>query len=365
MSVAMRPDAVLAELGFVVTDAGWIAGRRKVESLVAAILGTSLGAELRAAGVQGATEPAASLAEAQALVATGRPQVYSLTRAPGDGLVAVTMTLATTGFTLHVRCNDSALVARSATVLEDLLEVAFAVRRAEVAAGLRYGFVEPIVRRLAGYDYPRPRPPRRHAKLAVGAVLDLVDPAFHRAVASDEQAGALAMAAGPLPASARREEREGLVLVRWVDSLEDEAALARACAAHEEWLGQVSTTTIDGNYTELGDEREPMRGLEVRPSMVHYHPQTKRAYVALVVLPSGEPEQGAWNEALERSRLRVTAKGEPISQVRLVVPLRAHALALSSRAAAAGLGPVLYPAADGAWLCPDPPGSWAYPPRSS
>lgn len=359
----MKADTLLGAFSFVVDDKRWIESQTKVAAVVEAIAETALGGRLCCAGVQGSAKPVASRQELVARVATGKPEVYALTQAPRDPQLTVVLTLAAAGFTVHVRCHEALYSERSATLIDDFLESCLAIKRTSVPAGLRFGYLAPQVRQLARYVYPRPRPPRRHTRLAVGAILDLVDPSFHRAVASEEQAGALAMAEGPLPTSARREQRDGLVLVRWIDSLEDEAALARACAAHEEWLGQVANATIDGNYTELGDEREPMRGLEVRPSMVHYHPQTKRAYVALVVLPEGEPEQGAWRTALELARRRTTEQGEPISQVRLVVPLRAHALALGPRAADAGLGPVLYPAPDGAWLCPDPPGSWATPPR--
>lgn len=358
----MIPDVAFGSFNFAVDDTEWIAQRAGVRALVDAILSTDLGADIAFAGVQGATQPTRSVADIYARIATGTSEVFSLIQS--EKRISFLLTVTPLALGVEIRCRDAELRARQRTILDDVLAVPRAIHRARCVGGLRIGFVAPIVSARASYAYPRPRPPRRHVAINLGAIVDLVDRPWQRTKGDEDARQILAMTEGELPAPARRLEKDGLTELRWAESFEDRAALDRGCLAHEEWLGRHLTTRIDPPYDERGDAAEPMRGLEARAGLTRYDPRGKIAYVAVVILPDGEPEEHYWASALELVKKRATSDGAPVEKVRLIVPLRRLALAFTARAKEHGIDAVLYPGEDGRWWNPDPPGDWAYPPRA-
>jgi hypothetical protein len=359
----MKPDTILGSFNFAVDDRDWIKDRTKVLALVDAVLTTELGKTTRFAGVQGATKKAESPEAIRALIATAKSDVFVLTQDKKAPRVTTLLTITPTALGVEVRCYDEELAARRATLLDDVLAVPLAIRAAGCVGGLRFGYVTPVVRALAAYVYPRPRPPRRHDVINIGAIVDTIDLTFHQSGHADASEAARKMAASELPKEARRDERDGLVLLRWASELDDTAALDRGCAAHEEWIASLLPTTIEGNFNELGDAAEPMRGLEDRAGMTKYDPRAKTAYVAVVVFPDGEPEAHHWGTATDLARRRAAADGTPVERVRIIAPLRELALRLGKQSKAHGIDAVLYPGDGGTWWNPDPPGEWAYPPK--
>lgn len=359
----MKPDTILGAFDFAVEDPAWVAQRDKVRTLLERVLATRLGRLVRFAGVQGSVEKAETVEAVCERVATGESEVFELAADPVALRLNLLLGLFPAALTLRVRCFDAELDARAATILDDVLEVASAVAGAGCTQGLRRGAIAPITREQATYEYPRPRPPRVHETIEPGTIVDVIEPSFEDPDDPEASETARAMAEADLPAPAVRQERAPFVVIRWAENLVDLAALDRGCAAHEEWLATVAPTEIDGDYDERGDEAEPMRGLEARAGVTQYDPRGKIAYVAVVILPDGEPEEHYWASALELVNKRATGDGAPVAKVRLIVPLRRLALAFAARARAHGIDAVLYPGEGGRWWNPDPPGHWAYPPR--
>ncbi len=120
---------------------------------------------------------------------------------------------------------------------------------------------------------------------------------------------------------------------------------------------------ISSGYNALGDLAEPMRGLEERPPLTMYAPQSRTGYVAVMLDEHGVPEEHYWSLAKDIASQRVLPDGTPVDRVRMVVPLRDLAIDFAADARNQGIDAVLYPADDGTWWNPDPPGDWAYPPR--
>jgi hypothetical protein len=155
------------------------------------------------------------------------------------------------------------------------------------------------------------------------------------------------------------------MLVRWVEDFGNVTALERGAVAHEEWIGQYLPTMISSGYNTLGDFAEPMRGIEHQPPLTMYSPQYQTGYIAVVIDKNGIPEGFYWNLAKQIAAHRALPDGTPIRRVCIVVPLRDLAIDFAAEAKAHGIDAVLYPADDGVWWNPDPPGDWAYPPRKN
>ena len=60
-----------------------------------------------------------------------------------------------------------------------------------------------------------------------------------------------------------------------------------------------------------------------------------------------------------------TGYGTKVAEVKLVVPLRDLVFTVAAEAKKAGFSGVLYPADDGSFWNPDPPGNWADPPMGA
>jgi hypothetical protein len=361
----MKPDTILGSFNFAVSDPDWIKERAKVIAVVDHLLETPLGSLMRFAGVQGSMKKAESRKAFHDLVATAKSDVFAITQDKKAPRATFLLTITPTALGIDVRVFDAELDARAKTILDDVVAVVAATRKSGAVAGLRFGYVSPIVRAQAGFPYPRPRPPRKHPTIEVGAVLDPIDVTFHGSDHPSASKAALELASAELPHAARRIEQDGLVQVRWVEDFSDPAALERAAAAHEEWFGQFPGTTIAGGYNELGDLAEPMRGLEGKPPLTMYAPSSRTGYVAVVIDEGGHPEDHYWGIARDVAARHALPDGTPVQRVRVVAPVRSLAIAFAGQARQHGIDAVLYPADDGTWWNPDPPGNWAYPPRDS
>jgi hypothetical protein len=359
----MKPDTILGSFNFAVPDPDWIKERTKVIAVVDHVLDTPLGGLMRFAGVQGSTKQAESRKAFHDLVATAKSDVFAITQNKKGPRATFLLTVTPTALGIDVRVFDAELEARAASILDDVIAVVAATRQSGAVAGLRFGYVSPIVRAQARFAYPRPRPPRRHPTIAVGAILDPIDLAFHRSGHPSAAPAAVELATAPPPAGARRVEHDGLVQLRWVEDFRDPAALERAAAAHEAWFAGFPGATIESGYNALGDLAESMHGLESRPPLTMYAPGSRTGYVAVVIDEDGRPEDHHWSIARDVAARRALPDGTPVQRIRMVVPLRALAIEFAAEARRHGIDAVLYPAEDGTWWNPDPPGDWAYPPR--
>jgi hypothetical protein len=359
----MKPDIILGLFNFAVSDRDWIKERVKVIEVVDKVLDTSLGSLVKWAGVHGSAKKAESRKAFHDLIATGKSEVFVLF--PNKKVLSVSLVLTITPMALgvDVRVHDAELEARRATVIDDVVAVAAAVRSCGGIAGLKYGYVSPLVNSKASFPRPRPRPPRRPDTISVAAIHETNDQTFHRSEHPDAAEGARLLASAELPAPARRTEHDGLMLVRWAEDFSDVAALERGAAAHEDWIGRHLPTTIEGGYNELGDLAEPMQGLEARPPLTMYAPQSRTGYVAVVIDEQGAPEDHYFRLAKDLAARRALPDGAAVERVRIVVPLRELAIDFAGEARRQGIDAVLYPADDGTWWNPDPPGDWAYPPK--
>ncbi len=242
------------------------------------------------------------------------------------------------------------------TLLDQIVDAGVGIRRAlQGVAGLHAATVVPS-NRAGRFDYLRNRPPRRNTVFPLGSVLDLIDLRFHESghvAALPDEARALAAP----PADVPRSEEDGLVVTRWA-ARATAAELARAAAAHEAWAERRIPTERMPGWNDRGDQQEIKGTTQARPPLTLYGVKSKIGYKAVMVSPEGEIEPTALAEAkavLDRGALD---DGTPVSTVKLVVPLREHAVAIAAEAQASGFGAVLYPADDNTFWNPSPPGSW-------
>jgi hypothetical protein len=197
--------------------------------------------------------------------------------------------------------------------------------------------------------------------------VDYLDLTFHRSGHPDAGLdGVEALLGGPIPEFVERAEVDGLCVLRWTKDPGDEAQLMRGASAHEVWIAAHLPTRIDGPYNQLGDCGEELAGDEaVRKPLTLYSPTSQIGYKAVLVLPDGGIEPGAWSDAANVLAAGTLPSGEVVDQVKLIVPTRALALQIAGRAKSAGFAAVMYPTDDGQYWDPDPPGLWIGGPAAS
>lgn len=341
----------------------WYRKREHVHAMVDAIARVPLFRELKVAGPDDELEPFATVDAAKKLMATGKDDQRLMQDQPERGYsVMVQVTPSEGSLELQVWCGRAALERHHATILDQMIAIAIDVRtHLQKIAGLQLGYIYPVHASTGRFPYPRPRPPRKHPSIQVSSIVDLIDLTFHRSDHEDAAGeGAAQLAASALPSFAKRSEKDGLVVIRWVDDAGDDEQLRRGASAHEVWIAEHLPTRVDGPYNELGDVAE--KGQTAKPPLTLYSPSTKTGYKAVVVFPDGKVEESAWNEARSVMKAGKLPDGSPVSSVKIVVPLRALTFAIRERARKEGFAAVLYPSDDGYFWDPDPPGSWIGPP---
>ena len=78
----------------------------------------------------------------------------------------------------------------------------------------------------------------------------------------------------------------------------------------------------------------------------------------MVVTPEGKLEASALAEAQEVLHAKALPNGDEVTKVWLVLPLRAHALAMHEQDVAQGFEAALYPGTGGRFWDPSPAGPW-------
>jgi len=360
LEFAFHPDAKKPK-----APVHWYKDRKYVQGIVDALARQPFFGELKLAGPDGEAVRFKTVDEAKKLVATGTDDGVALQDVDGARKAVFRIAPFDGSMEIRIRIGGAPLRRHRKTILDQIAALATDVREQLArVAGLQFGYAFPIDQRTNVFEYPRPRPPREHASIAVSSVLDLIDLPFHRSKHADAAGdGAERLVKSDLPAFAKKIEKDGLVVIRWVEDVGDLNDLARGAAAHEKWIGQHLPTTILHGFNDLGDGLEVRGDVQPRPPLTLYARDTKTGYKAVLVLPDGTIEESAWNDAKRVLEARKLPDGAPVKHLKLVVPLREHTFEIRERARKQGFAGVLYPDDDGEFWDTDPPGSWAAPPR--
>jgi hypothetical protein len=122
--------------------------------------------------------------------------------------------------------------------LEDLIELILGLRRAwPEEIQLTHASAAPG----GNFSYDRMKPPRV-ARRPLHAIADLFDPQ-----ASEEER---ALAHAEPPPGSRREERDGVTILRCVDDPSNVSAVRAAASVHERWMADVIQAPVDDEWTE-------------------------------------------------------------------------------------------------------------------
>ncbi len=134
---------------------------------------------------------------------------------------------------LALGASGAALADLKEHALDDVIELVLALRRAWPGKiQLTHASAAPG----GDFSYNRMDPPRAAVR-PLHAIADLFDPA------ADDEERALAEAAPP--AGAKRQEREGLTILRLVDDPSQLAKVQAAAASHERWMADVIKAPVD------------------------------------------------------------------------------------------------------------------------
>ena len=216
----------------------WFADKARVAELVEAILRLPLGARINQAGVFAKERPRRDAAAIVKAVATGKATSFCLLDASSQQMAHtyIALDIEPDDFRFSMLLKGEALEAVSGTLFCDLESLAFAfAQRMRDLGGLYLGFAHVLEGR--GYRRPRTTLPSKHRRYEVDSVLDLVDLTFHQ---SDHERAlpvdAAALQNTPTPPSVRRNERAGLLALRWIDGCDDVKVLSTAADLHAKWM---------------------------------------------------------------------------------------------------------------------------------
>jgi hypothetical protein len=258
---------------------------------------------------------------------------------------------------LRVVLEGTPLAEHRATALDDL--VAAVQRSVDAWRGLA-AVSEAWIK--AEYDgakppYARVRPPRIHMRYPQRSLVTFLDPELHHSSSAFAKPAELAaLTEPPPPAPAVVTTHNGLITVRWAHTLDDDA-IAAASTGHDRWIRRIDTDP-DRDFNAQGDQVIVTGNAKPLPPLTLYNPYLKLGLKAVLVLPDGELEASAWDEAKAWIQAHALPDGTPLDTLWVVVPLREHAIALHSRAVEAGFKATVYPDPRGRFWDPCPPGPW-------
>lgn len=193
-------------------------------------------------------------------------------------------------------------------------------------------------------DYPRPRPPRTSTWNLDGICHYLGQRWLQR---TGDGALLERLLREPLPPGATREVDGDAVLLAFTRDVRDAAAVARARAAHEQWISGIVPTEPARGWNAEGDRVViPAEPRPVAP-LTLYDPGPRIGYKAIVVQPDGGIDEEIWAELRSILQRGALPDGAPIASIRLIVPVREDALALHDRAISDGFEMVTYPRGQG------------------
>lgn len=234
----MIADTAMAIFELAPAEVDWFTDRAAVRRALDAILDTPLGPLVQYAGVLLEAKKAPDRTAVHALVATGQAEIFALQEAKKPKRMAISLSIVEGALAVDARCYGDEITKRG-TVIDDLAAIGVALRNCGVFLGMREGYVMPLVRTYAGYEFERtqPRAESQHdGMMRPGAIVDLIDARFHATDGPGADARELRLARSKIPDWVVRTEKHGLVRLQWAKSLNDKPALDRACEAHEDWL---------------------------------------------------------------------------------------------------------------------------------
>jgi hypothetical protein len=203
--------------------------------------------------------------------------------------------------------------------------------------------------------YARPRPPRLHQHFGHGDLVDFFCLDFHRRRTWGRLDEVERLLAAPLPAGVTRQDDGDLAIVRWIDTLEDEAEVARRLSLQDQWLTQVLQPPIAPWFDEQGDYRVMSFPGPRDALLTSYAPENGTGYLAVADSPN---DQAQLDQALGWFAEKRLPDGRPLNGLYVVAPDRETAVRLHDRVEAHGVAGVYYSKPDGSWWDPFPPGPW-------
>ena len=312
-------------------------------------------------GARGAPQRVSSLEALLERAARWKQQSYTLYADPSAdrGATHLTIDLRADALTCSLYVRGAELEARRATLIDQCVQAV-----ADARSALRgSASLDPLSCAFAlDFDYPRPRPVRTAAPWRFGAFLQFVDADLLAALPPGAEAlrrDIERLLATSLPPVASREDRDALAAIRWAPDLLNDERVARGCAAQERWLAEAISAPLAPGWNAAGDAVQPTFNLERRPPLTFYDPSARRGFKAVAATADGPLDDELLEEIAGWRRAGRLPDGTPLTDVLLIAPRRAAALALRARVRALGLGRVLYVDNDGTLWDPAPPGTWA------
>ena len=345
----------------------WFKNKKYLEGVIDSLAELPFFKDLKLGGPDEKLKPFKDAEALKALVATGREEWTRIrTSDETRSDLEVLFQPSDEELDITIRCARAILEKYTASIIDQYIRATTAIRETlGDSFGLFKGYVAPAYRISGKFQYPRPRPPRKHPGVPMHSVVDFVDLRFHTSKHADaEPDEAKALATSRPPAPTKRSEKEDFVILQWAKSAE-EPELQRAASARAVWFAAQLPTELETGFNEQGDRIEDRGKAEAKPPLTLYSPKRRIGYKAVVVFPDGSIEPHAWNQAKMVLKNRATEDGTPVDEVKIVVPLRELVFTVADEARKAGFAAVLYPASDGVFWNPDPPGMWLTPPHGS
>jgi len=248
--------------------------------------------------------------------------------------------------------GDEYLDRRRRTILDQFVE---AVRCLHTAMRAEALFGPALKVSVSDLPYPRPRPPRLHKHFGHGDLVDFfcLDFQHQHHLGHPEEIERLLSA--PLPEGASRQDDDDLVILRWIDSLEDEAEVARRLSIQDQWLTNILQPPLAPWFDERGDLQVQTLPPPRDSLLTYYAPDSGNGYLEVADDWAGEARL---DEVLGWLADRRLPDGRPLNGLYVIAPDRETAVRLHDRTRRDGPTAIYYPKPDGYWWDPFPPGPW-------
>jgi hypothetical protein len=271
----------------------------------------------------------------------------------GDGTCKLTLVLRPGGLGLRLLLSGPDLDALRETAIDQFIDLTSCLHKAFADFAL---FGPRLGVEILDFPFPRVRPQRRKPPWTFGNAVDFITKKHHESSSAVKPEDVERLLKAPMPAGTRRLVKGGLVILRWVDNLNDGKDVAERRSLQEQWFVNVLNAPVDSDRNEHGDYLEAPLSKQKKPPLTFYDPTYEAGYKAVTLDRSSGVDEELFDEMATWVQSRQLPDRTPLRELHLILPDRESALRVRDRATKIGVDNVYYTDDEGGLWNPFPPG---------
>ncbi|XOV67682.1 MAG: hypothetical protein ACFHU9_00660 [Fluviicola sp.] len=212
-------------------------------------------------------------------------------------------------------------------------------------------------------EFPRLRPIRDYKGLGEWSVINFIDPVYEKSHPETQLTGYEALLNEKLPSGVTREEVNGLHIIQWADSINDEDSLHNTLMKREDFIYEHLELELFPDFNEYGDENiyhiSALDKTSEEESFFNYYDEEDiMAFKLLTLDKDFKMDQETEDKIQHYVETESLDSGETVEDIVLILPSRESAAAIEERAIEIGVYKVLYLDSDGEVWSMRPFGNW-------